>query len=155
MATTHEPRWLDPDERQAWLALAAVLARLPAALEAQLQRDAGISRFEYQVMAGLSEAPARTLRMSELAVFVNAELSRMSHLIKRLEKRGLVRREPDPTDGRYTNAILTDAGWEHLVRAAPGHVTAVRTLVFDALDKPALDAIRTASDKIIARTEDH
>ncbi|CAM3337164.1 MarR family winged helix-turn-helix transcriptional regulator [Kibdelosporangium persicum] len=155
MPATPEPRWLNPDELQAWRSFSLMMSRLTTALDSQLQRDSQLSFVEYYALAGLSESPNRTMRMSELAVFVNAELSRMSHLIKRLEKRGLVRREPDPTDGRYTNAILTDAGWEHLVRAAPGHVTAVRTLVIDALDKSALDAIKAASDKIIARTEDH
>jgi DNA-binding MarR family transcriptional regulator len=87
-----------------------MLARLPTALEAQLQRDSQLSFVEYYALAGLSEQPDRTMRMSELAVLTNAELSRLSHLITRLQKRGYVRREPDPDDGRYTNAVLTDAG---------------------------------------------
>src|SRR3954466_16223408 len=104
------PRWLTPAQLEAWQALTLMLARLPTALEAQVQRDSQLSFVEYYALAGLSEQPDRTMRMSELAVFTNAELSRLSHLIARLQKRGYVRREPDPDDGRYTNAVLTDAG---------------------------------------------
>jgi DNA-binding MarR family transcriptional regulator len=127
------PRWLSEQERSCWLALAAMLIKLPCALDAQLQRDAGLSRFEYQVLAGLSEAPGRCLRMSDLAVLANSSLSRLSHVVHRLEKRGWVRRAPDPADGRFTLAILTDKGWDKVVETAPGHVEAVRSFVFDAL----------------------
>lgn len=128
-----DPRWLSPDELRAWMSLTATLSMLPGALGEQLQRDSDLSFIEYYVLAGLSDAPGRSMRMSRLALFANAELSRLSHMVSRLERRGLVRREPDPTDGRYTNAILTDAGMAHLVEAAPGHVARVRELVFDAL----------------------
>src|ERR1700681_3520121 len=104
------PRWLTAAQLEAWRALTLMLARLPTALEVQLQRDSQLSYVEYYALAGLSEQPNRTMRMSELAVLTNAELSRLSHLISRLEKRGFVRREPDPTDRRCTNAVLTDAG---------------------------------------------
>src|SRR5690349_3789720 len=97
-----EPRWLDPDEQAAWLGLTGVLIRLPAVLDTQLQRDAGISHFEYQVLAGLSMADDRTLRMSDLATFVEGSLARLSQVVGRLEKRGWIRRVPDPDDGRYT-----------------------------------------------------
>lgn len=130
-----QPRWLTDEEMQIWLTLARVLIRLPAALDDQLQRDAGISHFEYQVLAGLSGAPGCTLRMSVLAVFANGSLSRLSHVAGRLEKAGWVRRAPDPTDGRCTLATLTDAGWEKLAAAAPGHVETVRALVFDPLTR--------------------
>ena len=110
MGTPQEPRWLDAGERQAWLALASLLTRLPAAVEAQLQRDAGISHFEYAVMAGLSGAPGRTLRMSVLAFLAEGSLPRLSQVVTRLEDKGWVRRSPDPADGRYTLALLTDAG---------------------------------------------
>ncbi|MEV8098737.1 MarR family transcriptional regulator [Kitasatospora sp. NPDC085879] len=128
-----EPHWLSEEEKESWLALGSMLIRLPAALDAQLQRDAGISHFEYQVMAGLSMSPEHTLRMSELAVLADGSLSRLSHVVKRLEQRGWVRRTPDPEDGRYTLAVLTPAGWEKVVATAPGHVAEVRRLVFDPL----------------------
>lgn len=130
-----EPRWLSSDERQAWLAFVGVMMRLPPALDAQLQRDAGLSHFEYLVLAGLSEAPDHTRRMSDLAGFAESGLPRLSQVVARLEKRGLVRRSPDPSDGRITLASLTEAGWEKVVQTAPGHVEAVRTLVFDPLTK--------------------
>jgi DNA-binding MarR family transcriptional regulator len=145
---------LTPTQLEAWQALTLMLARLPTALEAQLQRDAQLSYIEYYALAGLSEQPNHAMRMSELAVLTNAELSRLSHLITRLEKRGYVRREPDPSDGRYTNAVLTEAGYEHLVAAAPGHVATVRDVVIDGLDDAELHALRQIADRIIARIDD-
>jgi DNA-binding MarR family transcriptional regulator len=135
MDTPQEPRWLDAEESQAWRALAKTLERLPAALDAQLRRDAGISHFEYQVLALLSEAPGRTLRMSELATWAGSSLPRLSQVIARLEQRGWVRRTPDPADGRYTLATLTGHGQAKVTQAAPGHAREVRRLVFDPLTK--------------------
>jgi DNA-binding MarR family transcriptional regulator len=132
---TDEPRWLTDDEQRAWLSLMSVFMRLPAALDAQMQRDACISHFEYVIMAGLSEAPGRQLRMSLLAQFCEGSLPRLSQAIGRLEKRDWVRRSPDPDDGRYTLAILTDEGMAKVVASAPGHVEEVRRLVFDPLTK--------------------
>ena len=151
-ATT--PKWLTPAQLEAWQALTLMLARLPTALEAQLQRDSRLSYIEYYALAALSERPDRTMRMSELAVLTNAELSRLSHLITRLQKRGFVRREPDSNDGRYTNAVLTDAGYDVVVAAAPGHVAAVRELVIDALDETALKALQNSAERIVARIDD-
>lgn len=148
-----EPRWLTDDEQRAWRALAAVMVKLPAALDAQLQRDAGISHFEYMVLAGLSEAPNRTLRMSELAVFASGSLSRLSHVVTRLEHRGWVRREPCPGDRRATNAVLTDKGWEKVVETAPGHVETVRQLVIDPLTKGQLENLREIGQRIHRRID--
>jgi DNA-binding MarR family transcriptional regulator len=134
MEDAPEPRWLDADEQQTWLGLTGVLIRLPSALDAQL-RDAGISHFEYQVLAGLSMADERALRMSDLAAFVEGSLARLSQVVSRLEQRGWVRRTPDPDDGRYTLAILTADGWDKVVATAPGHVEAVRQFVFDPLTR--------------------
>ena len=80
-------------------------------------------------------APDRTLRMSGLAFLAESSLSRLSQLVGRMEKRDWVRRTPDPRDGRYTLAILTEAGWEKVVATAPGHAAEVRRLVFDSLTK--------------------
>jgi DNA-binding MarR family transcriptional regulator len=134
MDTTPEPNWLSAEERQTWLAVVGVAGLLGPALDAQLQRDSGISHFEYQVLAMLSEAPGREVRMSRLAGLANGSLSRLSHVVSRLERRGWVRRRPDDDDGRYTLAVLTDAGWEKVV-AAPGHVQEARRLVLDPLTK--------------------
>ncbi|WP_457963655.1 MarR family transcriptional regulator [Arthrobacter sp. D1-29] len=148
MDATQEPRWLTPEERDAWLALTSVIMRLPSALDAQLQRDAGISHFEYHVMAGLSESKGRTARMSELAVIAEGSLPRLSQVVGRLEKRGWVRRRPDPTDGRYTLAILTDEGWDKVVKTAPGHVEEVRTLVFDPLTKAQVQQLTNIGRRV-------
>ncbi|MBV1854388.1 MarR family winged helix-turn-helix transcriptional regulator [Catellatospora tritici] len=148
-----QPRWLTQAELETWQQFALMMHKLPIALEAQLQRDAGLSYVEYYVLAGLSDQPGQRMRMSDLAVLTNAELSRLSHMISRLERRGFVRREPDPTNGRYTLSILTEAGRAHLAEAAPGHVACVRDLVFDVLDPAELDSLRTAAEKISARID--
>jgi DNA-binding MarR family transcriptional regulator len=144
-----EPRWLTADELETWQALHLVIASLPTALGAQLQRDSDLSFLEYYVLAGLSDQPDHTMRLSKLAILANSELSRLSHLIRRLENRGLVRREPDPDDGRFTNAILTEDGYAELVKAAPGHVELVRQLVFDPLTETERRTLHKALAKII------
>ncbi len=144
-----EPQWLTPDELATWQALHIAFTALPTALGAQLQADAQVSFIEYYVLAGLSEQPEHTLRMSQLALLANAELSRLSHMIRRLESRGLVRREADPTDGRFTNAILTKEGLAHVKKSAPGHVAEVRRLVFDALDENEQQVLRKALEKVV------
>ncbi len=146
---TDEPRWLDPAEEQTWITLVAVLFRLPAALDAQLQRDAGISHFEYLILVGLSEAPERTLRMSALALLCEGSLPRLSQAVGRLEKRGWVRRTPDPTDGRYTLAILTDEGRDKIVATAPGHVAEVRRLVFDPMTRAQPGQLREIGARVL------
>ena len=105
-----ETEWLSEDERAAWLRLVAVVELLPGVLDSQLRADSGLTHFEYFVLAMLSEAPERTLRMTSLAQRTNATLPRLSHVVSRLEGRGLVERFPCPEDGRATNARLTAAG---------------------------------------------
>jgi DNA-binding MarR family transcriptional regulator len=143
------PRWLSADEQAAWRQLVQLLFLLPSALDAELQRDAGISSFEYMVLSGLSEADNRTLRMSDLAVMAAGSLSRLSHVVSRLEKRGWVRREPCPGDGRFVNAVLTDEGWDKVVATAPGHVESVRRLVVDALSPSDLIALGGACGQVL------
>lgn len=126
--------WLSSAEQRAWRRTAAVMTLLPAALDAQLQRDAGMTQFAYLVLAMLSEAPGRTLTMSELAGRVNSSLSRLSHVVSRLEAQACVRRGPCPGNRRVTIAELTDTGWDRVVAAAPGHAAEVRRLLFEALD---------------------
>ena len=148
-ATTAGARWLSPDELETWHALNLLLARLPVVLGEQLQRDSNLSFVEYYVLAGLSDQPGHTIRMSNLAALANSELSRLSHLIRRLERRGFVRREPDPTDGRFTHAILTPEGLTHLKEAAPGHVAQVRQVIFDVLDPEQQHTLRTVARQIV------
>jgi DNA-binding MarR family transcriptional regulator len=147
------PRWLDDEQQASWRAFAAAMHKLRWALECQLQEEAGLSFIEYHALARLSENPGHTMRMSDLAEVTNASLSRLSHLVKRLELRNLVRREPDPTDGRYTNAILTRAGLRLLTASAPAHVAKVRELVIDALSPAELRQLRRASERILHRVE--
>lgn len=148
-----EPHWLTQEERETWLPLVALLLKLPAALDSQLQRDAGLSHFHYLVLAMLSESPDHTRRMSELALVANGSLSRLSHAVSRLEQQGWVRRAGNVEDGRFTNATLTDAGWAKVVATAPGHVAAARDLVVDALTPEQLRQLRTISELILERLE--
>ncbi|WP_211247709.1 MarR family winged helix-turn-helix transcriptional regulator [Cryptosporangium arvum] len=148
-----DARWLDADQQRTWLRLAGLLIKLPAALDTQLQRDAGVSHFEYMVLSRLSEAPNRTLRMSQLAELANGSLSRLSHVVKRLELRGWVRREPCAEDGRATNAVLTTDGWEKVVGTAPGHVATVRSLVVDPLTPEELARLGDLVGTLMAKVD--
>jgi DNA-binding MarR family transcriptional regulator len=148
-----EPRWLDAQQRAAWIRLAAVVELLPGVLDSQLRREAGLTHFEYWVLSMLSEAPERTLRMTELARRTNATLPRLSHVVARLEARDLVERFPCPQDGRATNARLTPAGWEKVVQTAPGHVDAVRASVIDALTPEQITQLASIGDAILTRID--
>ena len=148
MEPVEEPRWLSAEEQQTWFELIGVLTWLPDAVDAQLQRDAGLSHFEYQVMAMLSMSAGRTRRMSEVAALANGSLTRLSRTVDRLDKRGWVTRRPDPEDGRVTLAVLTDAGWEKLVATAPGHVAEVRRLVLDPLTRTQVRQLHEIARRI-------
>lgn len=148
-----DPRWLTDAQQRTWRRLAAVMMRLPAVLESQLQRDSDMSHFEYWVLAMTSEAPDRSLRLSELAANANASLSRLSHVVTRLERRGWVRRRPDPGDARATLAVLTEEGWRVLQAAAPGHVEQVQRLVFDALDDEDVERLGELCDRMLERID--
>jgi DNA-binding MarR family transcriptional regulator len=128
-----EPRWLTDEQQRTWLQFVTLLVKLPAALETQLQRDAGLTHMGYFVLANLSGMEDRRLPMSRLAANASASLSRLSHVVSRLEAQGWVRRERCPDDGRVQIAVLTDEGHAKLVQAAPGHVDIVQQLVFDQL----------------------
>jgi len=146
-------KWLTAAEVDSWLSVVRMMTWLPWSIDQQLRRDSNLAMVEYQVLARLSNSPQRTLRMSLLADLVNSSLSRLSHLVKRLEERGLVRREPDPTDGRFTNAILTDEGFRTLAEAAPGHVAHVRSLVVDVLSPEQLRRLGLTADRIMSRID--
>jgi len=150
-APERELHSLAPDELDAWLPLAGVLMRLPAALDAQLQRDAGISHVEYLVLATLSQAPGRELVMSDLAARANCSLSRLSQVVSRLERHDWVRRAPCAHNGRLTRATLTDAGWDKLAATAPGHAKAVRNLVIDPLTTAQIKHLRGISTRLLNR----
>jgi DNA-binding MarR family transcriptional regulator len=153
VVTAETPRWLTADQQLAWIALSGVLIKLPYALDADMRGRTGFSHFEYLVLSVLSETPDRTLSMSDLASLSNASLSRMSHVVTRLEKKGWVSRCPSAENGRVTRARLTDAGYEVLVDAAPGHVETVRQFVFDALTPEQQEQLSTIATRILGRLD--
>jgi DNA-binding MarR family transcriptional regulator len=142
--------WLTAEELDSWLSVVRLMIWLPWSIDQQLQRDSKLAMVEYQVLAMLSESPDRTRRMSSLAEVTNASLSRLSRVVKRLEERGLVRREPDSTDGRFTKAILTEDGFRALAEAAPAHVAHVRSLVVDLLSPEQLRRLGRDADRIVS-----
>ncbi|MGA1838795.1 MarR family transcriptional regulator [Herbiconiux sp. 11R-BC] len=148
-----ETRWLNPEQLRSWVALVGVVERLPGVLDSQLQRDAQLTHFEYYVLAMLSEAPERTLRMTALATITNSTLPRLSHVVSRLEKRGYVERTPCPEDRRATNAHLTPAGWEKVVATAPGHVGTVRENVVDLLSDEEFTQLGAAMSKLLDKLD--
>jgi len=143
------PLWLDSEEQESWYALAYLLNLLPAALDAQMRRDAGIGQFEYMVLSALSMAPRRMLPMSVLAGYTAATLSRLSNVVSRLEKRGWIQRAPDPADGRTTLAALTGDGFTVVEESAPRHVAEVRRLVFDPLTRAQQRQLGVIASRIL------
>lgn len=146
-------RWLNDQELEAWLKLAGVMLKLGPTLDSQLLRDSDMTHFDYLCLAMLSERDDRTLRMSELAGQVNASLSRLSHVITKLEGRGWVCRQPSPESKRVTLVRLTDEGWNVLVKAAPGHVETVRDLVFEDLAPDDVRALKRVAGHIVSRID--
>ncbi|WP_326835275.1 MarR family transcriptional regulator [Amycolatopsis rhabdoformis] len=149
MTKADETPWLTDEERVAWFTLASLVTRLDTALDTQLRRDAGVRHFDYVVLATLSDAPERTMRMSELAALASGSLPRLSQVVTRLEAKGWLRRTPDPTNGRYTLATLTDTGHAAVTAAAPTHVREVRRLVFDPLTKAQVQQLTSIGQRII------
>ena len=146
-------KWLSDDELAAWVRLVAVVELLPGVLDSQLRRDAELTNFDYYVLAMLSEAPHRTLRMTALAARTNATLPRLSHAVRRLEERGLVERFPCPHDGRATNAHLTDTGWGRLQEIAPAHVATVREHVIDALTPEQIGQLKEIAEALLQKLD--
>jgi DNA-binding MarR family transcriptional regulator len=142
-------RWLDDDEQRTWRAYLAMSRRLPEALDRQLRLDAGMSHAYYVVLAMLSEAPDRSLRMSELAELTNSSPSRLSHAVDRLEERGWVQRKRSPHDARGNIAVLTDAGWDVVVSVAPPHVAAVRRVLFDVITPEQRQVLEQVCNQVL------
>lgn len=147
MARSEEPEWLTPQEKEAWTGLAAIMLMLPGRLDSAL-REVDLTLFEYLVLSHVSEAPDHRIRMSELAFLANGSLSRLSNVVKRFEQRGWMTRSPDPDDGRYTLAHLTDDGFRLVVEAAPVHMRSLRQLVLDPLTPTDLRALTRIADKL-------
>lgn len=149
-ANTPVTGWLSEPQQEAWKAVVGLASLLPGPLDAQLQRDSGLTLFEYMVLSSLSMQPGRRARMSSLARLASGSLSRLSNVVKRLQDRGLVNRSADPDDGRFTVATLTDAGWDVVVAAAPGHVDAVRRHVLAPLDEAHLRILVDIAERLEA-----
>lgn len=142
--------WLTPDEIRAWLSLACLIEALPPLLSAQLKRDAGLNSYDYLVLAGLSESPNRTAGMSDLAAFAAGSISRLSHALTKMERRGWVQRRLHPRNGRHTEVTLTDEGFSVVSQAAPGHVRMVRRFVVDQLGPVQTLQLGRLCDQILA-----
>lgn len=151
-ALTDSP-WLTDAEQEAWRAYLQLSGTLTDHLDRELRRDAGLPHTYYQVLAMLSEAPGRSLRMSELAAVSWASPSRMSHAVDRLQESGWVTRRPAPDDKRGQIATLTDAGFAKLVEAAPGHAAAVRHILFASLSPELLAAFTEICRRALANLE--
>lgn len=148
MAAPSTPPALDDGRLASWASVATLLERLPAALDAQLQRDSGLTHFEHGVLFALDTAPDRSLRLSTLAGYASCTLSRLSRAITRMAAKGWVRRVVDPGDGRFTLAVLTDEGHAHVERSTPGHHALVTRLVFDSLSAAQVQQLTTISRQI-------
>ena len=137
-----EVRWLDAREQEIWRAYLNASVTLAAHIDRQMRQDAGMPMAYYEILVQLSEAPHRRMRMSELAEVALSSRSRLSHAVAALERSGWVERRPADCDRRGWVCVLTDAGFEALASAAPGHVTTVREHLFDVLSPEQLDALR-------------
>ncbi len=145
-------KWLNPMEQRAWRTVIALTTRLPAALDTQLQRESGITHFEYFVMTLLSEEPGHRLQLSELARKANASLSRLSHVVSKLERLGWAQRAT-MAGRRGAQAVLTDAGYQKVTEAAPGYLDTVRGLVFDGLDEERTRELLELGEILVAQME--
>ena len=143
------PRWLTPDELTAWRAYLFAGLLLDEALDRQLQRDAGMPHTYYWILVTLADAPDRTLRMSDLARRLRFSQSRLTHAVTSMERRGWIRRERCPSDGRGFLAVLTPEGVRVLEESAPGHVEEVRARVFDRLTPGQVDQLREICQVIL------
>jgi len=150
MEQPHDPSRLEGDDLLTWSGLATVLEWLPPMLDAQLQRDAELTHFEYGILYALLKAPGHSLRMSVLAGYANSSLTRLSRAVTRLERRQWARRAVDPHDGRYTLAILTDHGKEKVEQATPGHVATVRRLVLEPLTEAQRRQLRVITGRVLS-----
>jgi DNA-binding MarR family transcriptional regulator len=145
-----QARWLSAEEQSAWRSFIAATQTLFSAVEAQLQREFGIPHGYYEILVNLSEAPDRSLRMSQLAEAATSSKSRLSHAVARLEERGWVERLDCPTDRRGQVARLTDAGFDALAAAAPAHVEQVRQSLFDRITAEQVAQLAAISSAVAA-----
>ena len=150
---TSDAPWLSDEQQQVWRRWLAVQAGLPAALHRQLQEDSGLSLPDFDVLVQLTDRPHGRMRVSALAAELQWERSRLSHHVKRMEARGLVRREECDDDGRGWFVLVTDQGREAIVAAAPSHVREVRELVFEDLSAEELALLDRLTTKVLTRLD--
>jgi DNA-binding MarR family transcriptional regulator len=141
--------WLDDDQQHAWRQVVGLLMTLPSAIDGDLQRNAGLSLYEYLVLAALSETPDGALQMSDLAHQSNSSLSRLSHVISRLQKREWVTKRACENDRRASTVKLTAAGEKKIRGAAPGHAQLVQELVVQPLSPVQLQQLGEAAATVV------
>lgn len=146
---------LNPHEQQAWVTFVSATVLLNRMLDQQLRADAGLSHVQYGILARLSDAPGRSMRMLALAEVIGVSKSGLTYQIVQLEKEGLVSRAACATDDRGVIAALTPLGLEVIRRAAPGHVSLVRELVIDALTPGQLDVLAGCMAEVQRRIVEH
>ncbi|WP_104091415.1 MarR family winged helix-turn-helix transcriptional regulator [Arthrobacter sp. GMC3] len=147
-AQESQTRWLSADEQAIWLELRDFVSGMPRVIDRQLNQDAGMSGGEYAVLAAVSEAPPEGVRSGDLARILEWEKSRVSHLLRRMEAKGVIGRCAASADGRGQEITLTPEGWDAVRRTAPGHVTMVRETIFDPLTPAELEQLRSSLQKI-------
>lgn len=143
MSTTSAPRWLSSSQQRVWRAWLDAVARIDTHLDTVL-RPFGLDLGEYEILVRLSEAPERQMRMSDLADAVRQSRSRLTHTVARMEKEGLLTRQPCPDDRRGVVASLTDTGFALLETAAPAHVESVREVLVDVVEPADFEALGRA-----------
>ena len=146
-------RWLTAQEEHLWRGWLKLNAELASTLQRELQQDVGLSMPDFEVLVHLTDNPEGRVRVTELAGLLQWERSRVSHHVKRMEGRGLVERVECSVDGRGAFVVITPQGRAAIEEAAPGHVMAVRRLMFDALNGEEKAALATLIDKLLARLD--
>jgi len=152
---TSDTPWLSAEEERVWRGWLKLNAELSATLQRELQDDSGLSMPDFEVLVHLTDTPEGRVRVTELARLLHWERSRVSHHVTRMERRGLVERTECPDDGRGAFIAVTSGGRAAIAQAAPGHVRAVRRLMFDVLSSEEADRLGTAIDKMLTRLSDH
>ncbi|MGX6600668.1 MarR family winged helix-turn-helix transcriptional regulator [Micromonosporaceae bacterium Da 78-11] len=147
-----EPRWLDDGEATMWRAFIRMNRALQIAGDRQLAEQ-GLSAADFEILAALSEAEHRTLRVRDLGTWIGWDRSRIAHQLKRMEQRGLIARSECPADGRGTMVQLTDQGQAAVAAAAPGHVEVIRRLFIDQLDADDIKRLAAIADRVITASD--
>jgi DNA-binding MarR family transcriptional regulator len=148
------PRRLDEDQRMLWKAYRDLYQGLSSALEDQLERDAGLSGSEYAVLVELSRAPDGMLRARELCTQLGWDRSRLSHLVRRMEERGLVERKECEDDARGSMVCVTAVGRTAVEDAAPEHSEAIRRYFFNPLSGAELETLTNVLERLIENLGD-